>query len=211
MTTAPTTSPNGTTTETMPLQPLLNDALIVLRAPTQVWSDATGAIGTAAVHGVYHGDVRHVSALTASCDESPIEWISTAPDGASRVVFGGLVRGVDDTTPDPKVRLIRDRRVGDGVVSETWTLRSRVDRPIRATLRLRLTTEFAQLHEVKSGHAHPRATETVVEGSGARVDAGAQASPSSPRVPTWHPVPTASTPRGRSTCPRSARSRWASR
>lgn len=174
MTTAPTTSPNGTTTETMPLQPLLNDALIVLRAPTQVWSDATGAIGTAAVHGVYHGDVRHVSALTASCDESPIEWISTAPDGASRVVFGGLVRGVDDTTPDPKVRLIRDRRVGDGVVSETWTLRSRVDRPIRATLRLRLTTEFAQLHEVKSGHAHPRATETVVEGSGARVDAGAQ-------------------------------------
>lgn len=174
MTTAPTTSPNGTTTQTMPLQPLLNDALIVLRAPTQVWSDGTGDMGGAAVHGVYHGDVRHVSSLVASCDESPIEWISTAPDGASRVVFGGILRGIDDPTPDPKVRLLRDRRVDDGVVSESWTVHSRVDEPLRTTLRLRLTPEFAQLHEVKSGHARPRATDVVVDGADARIDAGPQ-------------------------------------
>ncbi len=174
MTTAPTTSPNETITPTMPLQPLLNDALIVLRAPTQVWSDGTGDMGAAAVHGVYHGDVRHVSSLVASCDESPIEWISTAPDGASRVVFGGILRGIDDPTPDPKVRLLRDRRVDDGVVSESWTVHSRVDEPVRATLRLRLLPEFAQLHEVKSGHARPRAVDVVVDGHDARIDAGPQ-------------------------------------
>ncbi len=174
MTTAPTTSPNGTTTETMPLQPLLNDALIVLRAPTQAWSDGSGDMGAAAVHGVYHGDVRHVRSLVASCDESPIEWISTAPDGASRVVFGGILRGIDDPTPDPKVRLLRDRRVDDGVVSESWTVHSRVDEPLRTTLRLRLTPEFAQLHEVKSGHAHPRQTDVVIDGADARIDAGPQ-------------------------------------
>ena len=174
MTTAPTTSPAGTTVDSPPLQPLLSDALIVLRAPTQVWSDGTGDMGAGAVHGVYHGDVRHVRALTSRCDGSPIEWISTAPDGASRVVFGGLLRGLDDTTPDPKVRLLRDRRVDDGVVSESWTLHSRVDQPIRTTLRLALTPEFAQLHEVKSGHASARNAETVVEGEKIRVDAGAQ-------------------------------------
>lgn len=174
MTTAPTTSPAEAEIDTTALQPLLNDALIVLRAPTQVWSAGAGDIGSAPVHGVYHGDVRHVRTLTASCDESMIEWISTAPDGASRVVFGGLLRGVDDTTPDPKVRLLRDRRVADGVVSEAWTLHSRLDQPVRATLRLRLTPEFAQLHEVKSGHAHPRRTETTVDGDTVRVDAGPQ-------------------------------------
>lgn len=174
MTTAPTTSPAGTTVDSPPLQPLLSDALIVLRAPTQVWSDGTGDMGAGAVHGVYHGDVRHVRALTSRCDGSPIEWISTAPDGASRVVFGGLLRGLDDTTPDPKVRLLRDRRVDDGVVSESWTLHSRVDQPIRTTLRLALTPEFAQLHEVKSGHASARNVETVVKGEKIRVDAGAQ-------------------------------------
>ena len=175
MTTAPATSTTGTTmTQTTPLQPLLNDALIVLRAPTQVWSHDSGDIGSAAVHGVYHGDVRHVSALVATCDDSPIEWISTAPDGASRVVFGGILRSIDDMTPDPKVRLLRDRRVDDGVVSERWTAHSRVDQPVSATLRLRLTPEFAQLHEVKSGHAHARHASTSIDGARATVDAGPQ-------------------------------------
>lgn len=174
MTTAPTTSEAHTTADTTALQPLLNDALIVLRAPTQVWSDGTGDMGDAAVHGVYHGDVRHVRTVAVTCDDSALEWISTAPDGASRVVFGGLLRGVDDTTPDPKVRLLRDRRVGDGVVSESWTVASRVDRPIRVTLRLRLTPEFAQLHEVKSGHAHARVASVDVRGDHATVDAGPQ-------------------------------------
>ncbi|SDC67064.1 glycogen debranching N-terminal domain-containing protein [Microbacterium enclense] len=173
MTTAPTTSPAETMTPA-PLQPLLNDALVVLRAPTQVWSDGSGDIGGAAVHGVFHGDVRHVRELTATCDDSAIEWISTAPDGASRVVFGGILRGVDDTTPDPKVRLLRDRRIADGAVSESWTVASRVDRPIRTTLRLRLTPEFAQLHEVKSGHAHARKASTSIDGARATVDAGPQ-------------------------------------
>ncbi|KTS60138.1 amylo-alpha-1,6-glucosidase [Microbacterium testaceum] len=174
MTTAPTTSPAGTTTETTPLQPLLDDAVIVLRAPTQVWSDTTGDMGAAPVHGVYHGDVRHVRSLSLTCDGSPVEWISAAPDGTSRLVLGGLLRGLDDTTPDPKVRLLRDRRVADGRLSETWTLHSRVDRPISTTLRLALSPEFAQLHEVKSGHAHARTAVVDIDGDRVTVDAGAQ-------------------------------------
>lgn len=178
MTTAPTTSPasrvSGTTATPTPVQPLLNDAVIALRAPTQVWSDSTGDMGSAAVHGVYHGDVRHVRSLTASCDDSPVEWISTAPDGASRIVFGGLLRALYDATPDPKVRLLRDRRVSDGHLSETWTLRSRVDHPVVTTLHLALRPEFAQLHEVKSGHAHPRPAGIELAGDRAIVDAGPQ-------------------------------------
>lgn len=59
MTTAPAASTDAPTAlapaDPAPLQPLLSDAVIVLRAPTQVWSDRDGAVGTAAVHGIYHG------------------------------------------------------------------------------------------------------------------------------------------------------------
>ncbi|MFE7844298.1 glycogen debranching N-terminal domain-containing protein [Microbacterium sp. NPDC057407] len=155
-----------------PLQPLLSDAVIALRAPTQVWSGADGDLGGRAIDGVYHGDVRYIRALSASCGESPIEWISVAPDGPSRVVFGGLLRGVDDPTPDPKVRLLRERVVTDGAVAETWTVQSRLADPLRAVLSVRVEPEFASLHDVKSGLAVAEPHEITVSDAAARATSG---------------------------------------
>lgn len=138
-----------------PMQPLLSDAVIALRAPTQVWSGRDGDLGGTPVDGVYHGDVRHVSGLMLDCAESTVEYISVSPEGASRVVFGGLLRAVDDDQPDPKVRLVRDRRVADGALAETWTVASHLTGPVRVTLRLRLRPDFMTLHEVKAGLVQP--------------------------------------------------------
>ena len=74
------------------LQPLLNDAIIALRAPTQVWSGRSGDLGAEPIDGVYHGDVRHIREITLTVGDAAPEWISVSPDGASRVVFGGLLR-----------------------------------------------------------------------------------------------------------------------
>ena len=49
---------NSPTSSTPPLQPLLSDAVIAFRAPTQVWSGRDGEIGAAPIDGIYHGDVR---------------------------------------------------------------------------------------------------------------------------------------------------------
>ncbi|WP_127476020.1 glycogen debranching N-terminal domain-containing protein [Microbacterium sulfonylureivorans] len=146
-----------------PLQPLFDDAIVVLRAPTQVWSGPDGGIGGQPIDGVYHGDVRHVRALSAQCRDSEVEWISTAPHGPSRVVFGGLLRGLDDPSPDPKVRLLRDRRVADGRMTETWTIASRLPVRLETVLTLRIEPEFASLHDVKAGIAAsaPLAIETT--------------------------------------------------
>ncbi|GAA2223422.1 glycogen debranching N-terminal domain-containing protein [Promicromonospora sukumoe] len=149
--TTPSTTPSPQPAQ--PLQPLLSDAVIALRAPTQVWSGRDGDLGAAPIDGVYHGDVRHVRGLVLECAESAVEYITVAPDSASHVVFGGLLRGADDTTPDPKVRLVRDRRVADGSLAETWTVASHLTAPTRVTLRLRLRPDFATLHEVKAGLA----------------------------------------------------------
>lgn len=156
-----------------PLQPLLSDAVIALRAPTQVWSRPGGDAGEAAIDGVYHGDLRSVRALELSCGESPIEWISASAHGPSRIVFGGLLRGLDDPTPDPKVRLLRDRRVEAGRVSETITVRSRVGDPLSTTLTLRVEPDFALLHEVKAGLGASRAATIRRTESGAVAGTGA--------------------------------------
>ena len=156
-------SPVSGASPTPPLQPLLNDATIVFRAPTQTWSGSDGDLGAAPIHGVYHGDVRHVRALSLSCADSSIEWISAVAHGADRSVFGGLLRGLDDPTPDPKVRLTRDRRVVPGRVTETLTVASRLTSPITTTLSLRLTPDFAPLQDVKAGVAGPRAHDVGAE------------------------------------------------
>ncbi|HEX5858384.1 MAG TPA: glycogen debranching N-terminal domain-containing protein [Microbacterium sp.] len=133
------------------LQPLLNDAIIALRAPTQVWSARSGDLGAQPIHGVYHGDVRHISQIALTVGGASPEWISVSPDGASRVTFGGLLRAEDDGTPDPKVRVLRERVVAAGEVGESYTLRSKVDHTVETSLRVRLVPDFAPLMEVKAG------------------------------------------------------------
>ena len=150
-----TLAPTESAPEAQALQPLLNDAVIVLRAPTQVWSDRSGDIGAAPIHGIYHGDVRHVRSAVVSYDGRSPEGISVSAHEASRVTFGSLLRGIDDASADPKVRLLRERLVEDGVVTETLTVRSRLTTPIATTLRLRVVPEFAPLQDVKAGLVSP--------------------------------------------------------
>lgn len=155
-----------------PLQPLLNDAVLALRAPTQVWSGRAGDLGENAIDGVYHGDLRHIRALATACRDSDVEWISVAPDGPSRIVFGGLLRGLDDPTPDPKVRLRRDRRVADGQLTEEWTIDSRLATGVETVLTLRLVPEFSSLHDVKAGMPSAGEHEVRVTDASAAVTAG---------------------------------------
>ena len=78
------------------LQPFLSDAVVSLCAPTQVWSGRDGDVGGQQIDGVYHGDLRHVRELSLTWDGRQPEWISISADGPSRVVFGGLLRALED-------------------------------------------------------------------------------------------------------------------
>ena len=62
-----------------PRQPLLNDAVVALRAPTQVWSADSGDLGSSAIHGVYHGDTRQIREIALTYGGIAPEWISIAP------------------------------------------------------------------------------------------------------------------------------------
>ncbi|MFE5407832.1 glycogen debranching N-terminal domain-containing protein [Microbacterium sp. NPDC056569] len=137
------------------LQPFLSDAVVALRAPTQVWSGRDGGLGAQPIDGIYHGDTRFVreALLTYSTagGASVPEAISVGEVSASTVSFTALLRGIDDDWPDPKVRLERVRTVEPGVVRERLTVRSHLTAPVSTNLRLRLVPDFAPLQEVKAG------------------------------------------------------------
>lgn len=157
---------------TIPRQPLLDDAVIALRAPTQAWSRRSGDMGAAQIDGVYHGDIRHVRSLTLTCADSAVEWISVAPESASRIVFGGLLRGLDSPMPDPRVRLLRERTVEDGGFAEILRVVSARDEPLSLTLTVALEPDFAALAEVKAGTAAPAPFEVATSAGAAVVSNG---------------------------------------
>lgn len=135
----------------IPLQPLLNDALVLLHAPTQTWSSVDGSLGASPVHGIYHGDVRHVREVAVSVDGTRLESIghsASAPDAAR---FSDVLRGIDDDQADPKVRLDRERRVSAGGVAERMLFTSALPASIRTMVQVRITPDFAPLQRVKAG------------------------------------------------------------
>lgn len=149
---------------TPPVQPLLEDAVVALRAPTQVWMAPDGSLGARAVHGVYHGDTRHLSSIDITCSDSSIETISFIRTGADRVTIGALLRGVDDASADPKVRLIRERRVQAGRLSEDLEVRTNITMPIDTELVVRLRPDFSSLADVKAGQAGGAEIDVLVDG-----------------------------------------------
>lgn len=135
-------------------QPLLNDALVVLEAPTQAWSDTAGTMGTAPVHGIFHGDWRYVRALGLRVAGEPLEPIGTST-AASRAVFHGVARTIDDTTPDPRLLIERAREVTAGGIVERVRVRNGLDASVSAPVELSLDVSFAELSGVKAGLPEP--------------------------------------------------------
>lgn len=135
-------------------QPLLNDALVVLQAPTQAWSAADGDVGAAPIHGVFHGDWRYVRALTLRVAGEPVEATGTARDAAS-AAFHGLARAIDDGTPDPRVLVERVRRVAPGALAEHVAVRNGLEHPVVAEIEVRVEVSIAELSTVKAGLPSP--------------------------------------------------------
>lgn len=152
-------------------QPFLHDAVIALHAPTQAWSRPDGAM-TAPIDGLFHGDRRFARGLRIEVEDEAPEAIATSGRGARTVGFDAVLRGVDDPSPDPHLRLGRERTVGDGTLAEALTVASVVDREVAAVLRLVVEPDFAPLQEVKSGHGRAAAWTADVGGASAVVASG---------------------------------------
>ncbi|MBO0983531.1 glycogen debranching N-terminal domain-containing protein [Rathayibacter sp. SD072] len=134
-----------------PLQPLLHEAVVLLRAPSQLWCDEAGEVGGQPIHGLYHGDVRVLAGAALLVGGLPLEPISAGRDGASSARFTGLARRLDDAAADPRFRVVRSRTVAAGSLRESIRLESALPDAVATRLELALESDFSLVHVVKAG------------------------------------------------------------
>ena len=154
---------------TTPLQPLIHQETLVLRAPTQAWSALDGSMGRAPIHGVYFSDVRLVSSSQALVGGKVGENIQTVPHDANSTTFIAVERHLDDRLPDPKVRSLLTRTARIDGITELLTVASALVDPIDTTIVVTLTPDLAELETVKAGTADADVVPAVtVQGPTAR-------------------------------------------
>ena len=149
-----------------PRQPFLHDLATLIAAPTQAFSHPSGAVGSngraRGVEGVWHVDVRVLSALELTVDDEAPEHIATrsgpAEDGGDGLVFTYLLRGVAggrSADPSTPVRLDVERRLAPGRLTETLTLTSWLQEPTSVRLGVTMARDLARNFEVMGGSEPP--------------------------------------------------------
>lgn len=89
----------------------------MLEAPTQAWSDDIGRMGTAPIHGIYHGDVRHIRSIEITVDGTALESIGCVSAVPQQTVLTDCCAG--STTNRPT------RRCGWTAIAGSPPVRSR--------------------------------------------------------------------------------------
>lgn len=133
----------------MTLQPWVHELEIAVDGPSTVLGRGDGQVrgpGT----GWFVDDRRVVSLLEVDLDGIPAVAV-TAQTRGNRSLFWGVARHLGDPTPDPTVDVHRSRTVASHLLTEEIRVASRASETVRATLRLRVAGDGADLADVKSG------------------------------------------------------------
>ena len=148
------------------LQPLLHDLVPTVAAPTCVLSGPDGQIRATGVQGVFHADLRALSAAVLRLDDREPEPVMHVPTGPGTARFAGLARWLGDPGPDPTVRVDRIRRTESDGVAEEIAISSTAAAPVRTRVTLDLTCDAAPIDVVKRGAAWPASLPVKVDPAG---------------------------------------------
>ncbi|MDO4242756.1 MAG: glycogen debranching N-terminal domain-containing protein [Actinomyces sp.] len=158
------------------LQPLLHEQVVLVSAPAQVLSNADGSLGSHAVEGVYHSDIRLLRHRTCTLSGSGIEHLATTGLTASSCRHLAVARDLDRDGADPRTTLTTEREVtasAEGaVLTETLIVQAAWPAPVHTVLTVELASDLSGMDTVKAG----RSVEDlawIVEEDGARVERGA--------------------------------------
>ena len=139
------------------LQPLLHDLVAGIAAPTQFWSEDDGQVRALGAQGFFHSDVRVLREAVLTVGGTEPEGIATSRVGAAETRFIGLARRLGDASPDPTVRVERRRTASAGAVEEELLLVCTAKETVETVVELVVTSDLAQLEQVKVGNVPPAA------------------------------------------------------
>ena len=126
------------------------------RADPGVVRARTATSARSPIHGVYHGDVRHMRELTLRVRGLAVEWISVAPDGPRASCSAGCCARLDDGRPTPRCACCGSARGRRRAGRDLDGRLAGVTDPVETTLRVRLAPTSHRCTEVKAGLAAPR-------------------------------------------------------
>ena len=150
-----------------PRQPQLNGLVAAFVAPALCLSDEDGQIRPGGAGGVFVEDRRLLSELVLVVDGVEPSPLSRELGGGAENRFEAACFNLGTAVPDPTVLVTRRRRVhSDGLV-ERCNFRSYDRAALRFVVELRLSADFAEMAEVKSG-ALPEALLAASDGGALR-------------------------------------------
>lgn len=133
------------------LQPLLHDLLVTTMAPTQVWSGGDAQVRDGGAQGIFHADLRMLSSAVLTVDGVEPEALRSGPlgPGVSEAVLA--LRMIDGTGADPTTWVRRRCEVRPGRVRAPLVLECGTEEPVHGTVRLRMSSDLAELGSIKQG------------------------------------------------------------
>jgi glycogen debranching enzyme len=108
-------------------------------------------MGDKPIHGLYLSDTRVLRALEVTFNGLGAEPIAAVPRGAGSAAFVGVLRQVDDSSPDPHVRVVHERTVTAAGVDESITVTSLLEHDIPIEFRVVLTVDDSTMATIKTG------------------------------------------------------------
>ncbi|WP_240644052.1 glycogen debranching N-terminal domain-containing protein [Antribacter gilvus] len=135
------------------LQPFLHNLLVTTMAPTQVWSGPDAQIRATGAQGVFQGDVRVLSEAVLTVDGVEPEALRSGHRGAGVSEAFLALRMIDGPGADPTVWVRRRREVSPGHVHAPLVLECATEVPVSGTVRLRMSSDLADLESVKQGRS----------------------------------------------------------
>lgn len=128
------------------MQPSLDSSMVLLQAPTQSWQQASGDMGEG-VEGIYHSDLRVVSAYSISVNGLPLTHVSTREVTAGTAVIQSSVY-VGESAAE-QLFIERVRKVSATRFAEKITIRGAVSTDVQLTLKLR--RDNATMAQIRQG------------------------------------------------------------
>src|SRR6188768_1856460 len=140
---------------TLAKQPLLHEATVVVRAPTQVWSNEDGSLSGGVEHsifcGAFYSDVRLVSDLRVEIGGAPGEHITTSHRDVDHACFVSLLRQLDAPSADPGIRAEHTRLATVNGVVETIVIRSHLREEVVTEVRIVVGVDATEMDRLKAG------------------------------------------------------------
>ncbi|HSI91862.1 MAG TPA: glycogen debranching N-terminal domain-containing protein [Jiangellaceae bacterium] len=136
--------------------------LTLVHGGTFAMSDHSGDIDPAGYQGVYHRDIRVISASALTLDGTSPHVLAVDREGAAAAHWVYILAA--DEHDSPTAVLSRHRSVGS-TVRERFVARVYAGRLAGATVRLAVATDFANLLELRAGHTPPDPAPLLPSGS----------------------------------------------